>query len=163
MCWSFKSLKFCGPKPPVARHAPMSGGAAQSLAFAAGPQACLIQHYQLAEWDGFAPRLRQQEERGTPPVSLDALQLISLGSDPPQPGHLGTAHMTASRAATRFCAPSHSCPAKRRAWWSMHGTRPTPASIIQNASITWAAAHPLPADLFLHPPTHLLDLKAHLF
>ena len=84
-----------------------------AFSFTAGSQACLVQHYQLAEWDGFAPRLRQQEERNTPPASMDALQLISLGNDSYSLGILGTPH---DSQRWRDGAPGHQCAAYVLLW-----------------------------------------------
>ena len=134
----------------------------RAFAFAAGSQACLIQHYQQAEWDDFTPRLRQQEERNAPPGSMDALQLISLGSDRYSLGILGTPHDGQPRRHPVLRAitllPGETARLVVNARHTSYSGQYYSERIYNVGS-----GKNLPADLFLHPPTHSLDLKAHLF
>lgn len=134
----------------------------RAFAFAAGTQACLIQHYQLAEWDGFAPRLWQQEERSTPPGSMDSLQLISLGNDSYSLGILGTPHDGQPRRHPVLRAITLLPGETARLVVNARHTSYSGQYYSERIYNVGCGTH-LPADLFLHPPTHLLDLKAHLF
>ena len=134
----------------------------RAFTFAAGSQACLIQHYQQAEWDDFTPRLRQQEERSIPPASMDALQLISLGSDRYSLGILGTPHDGQPRRHPVLRAITLHRGETARLIINARHTSYSGQYYSERIYNVGCGTH-LPADLFLHPPTHLLDLKAHLF
>ena len=133
-----------------------------AFSFTAGSQACLVQHYQLAEWDSFAPRLRQQEERNTPPASMDALQLISQGNDSYSLGILGTPHDGQPRRRPVLRAITLNAGETARLVINARHTSYSGQYYSERIYNVGCGTH-LPADLFLHPPTHSLDLKAHLF
>lgn len=132
------------------------------LPVSADPSACFIQRHQMAEWDHFAPKLVSQEEHAHGRRSVDALQVTPLGSDSYSLGLLGTPHDGQPRRHPVFKAIT--LQAGETARMTLNARHTSYSGQHYSESIyNVGCGTDLLADLFLHAPVHLLDLKAHLF
>lgn len=147
------------------RGAPRSNervGLPRAFPIAAAPQPCTIARHQMAEWKNFAPKLIVQEERNTIPGAVDVLQITALGQSCYSLGLFGTPHEGQPRRHPVLRAVTLKAGETARLITNARHTSYS-GQHYSETIFNVGCGEQLAPDLFMQAPTHLLDLKEHLF
>lgn len=137
-------------------------GLSRAFAFERTPSPCLVQHYRLAEWEDFQPKLIKSDRPPSVPGAVGAVRITSQPNGVVSLGFLGT--------------PSSGQPSRRPIQEAIRLSPDQYARFVVNARHTsYSVQHysetvynigsgqEIPANCFLRVPEHELDLRANLF
>lgn len=137
-------------------------GLSRAFVFEGTPSPCLVQHYRLAEWEDFQPKLIKSDRPPSVPGSVGAVRITSQPNGVVALGFLGT--------------PNSGQPSRRPIQEAIRLSSDQYARLVVNARHTSysgqhysetvyniASGQEIPASCFLRVPEHELDLRANLF